>query len=198
MKTRTFRRMRPGLVVGAMILLAAGCQKTPPSPGEPTKEQPAMQITLRSEAFADNQPIPKKLTGEDEDVSPELHWTGVPAQTAELALIVEDPDAPAGTWIHWVLYKIPAGTDHLPAGVPTSPQPAVPAGALQGLNSFGRIGYGGPMPPPGHGVHHYIFRLFALDAPLSLGSGAKRDTLLEAMKGHILAEGKLTGTYERK
>jgi hypothetical protein len=115
-----------------------------------------------------------------------------------LALIVEDPDAPrAEPWVHWVLYKIPADVRTLAEGIPPSPAPAVPRGALQGKSSWGTDGYRGPAPPRGHGTHHYHFRLYALDAPLAAAQGLDKAGLLEAMKGHVLAEAELVGTYER-
>jgi len=158
-----------------------------------------MALTLTSEAFGAGQPIPKKYTGEGANVSPALHWTGAPVETQEFVLICDDPDAPRPQpWVHWVLYKIHSGTDNLPEGIELSPQPAIPTGARQGMNDFGQSGYGGPMPPKGHGVHHYHFTLYALDRELDLRSGLKKQDVLEAIEGHILAEGKLIGTYERK
>ncbi len=157
-----------------------------------------MSLTVSSSAFGHNEAIPTKYTGEGQDVSPALSWSGVPAGTRELALICDDPDAPrAEPWVHWVIYKIPPGGTGLPQNVAKTETLATPAGAVQGTNSWGRVGYGGPMPPPGHGVHHYHFKLYALDSPLDLGPGATKDELLAAMQGHILAQGELVGTYER-
>ncbi len=159
------------------------------------------RIQVTSSAFGEGQRIPKKYTGEGEDVSPPLAWSGVPAGTQELALIVDDPDAPTPQpWVHWVLYKIPADCKALPEGVKKVLRPDEPAGALQGKNSWPSgqtIGYRGPMPPPGHGVHHYRFHLYALDKKLEVEPGLTKDELLAAMKGHILGEGELTGTYQR-
>jgi Raf kinase inhibitor-like YbhB/YbcL family protein len=161
-----------------------------------------MTITLKSTAFAHNQPIPKKYTGDGDDVSPPLTWDNVPQGTQELALICDDPDAPTPQpWVHWVIYKIPPDVRELPEGVPDKPKLDSPPGALQGRNSWtsGRTtGYRGPAPPPGHGTHHYHFRLYALDAKLNLSPNADKEALLKAMKGHILGEGLLTGTYDRK
>lgn len=158
------------------------------------------QFVLGSPAFAGGLPIPKQYAGDGADLSPPLTWDGVPAGTQEFALICDDPDAPtAEPWVHWLIYKLPLGTHSLPEGMPTSAQLASPAGALQGRNSWksGRtIGYRGPAPPPGHGVHGYRFHLFALDAPLKLGPGADRHALEQAMAGHILGEGRLIGTYQ--
>jgi len=157
-----------------------------------------MSITLISRAFDHNQPIPRRHTGEGEDISPALGWSNLPAGTKELALICDDPDAPRPEpWVHWIIYKIPADTQGLSEGIAKSSQLSEPAGAVQGENSWGRIGYGGPMPPPGHGVHRYFFKLYALDTALDLEPGAGKDALLKAMSGHILTEGELIGTYQR-
>ncbi|MBN1345117.1 MAG: YbhB/YbcL family Raf kinase inhibitor-like protein [Phycisphaerae bacterium] len=157
-----------------------------------------MTIRIESEAFGANLAIPKKYSGQGQDVSPPLRWSDLPPGAKQLALIVDDPDAPrAEPWVHWVIYNISAETNHLPEGVDKTKQPAAPAGALQGKNSWRKIGYGGPMPPPGHGVHHYHFKLYALDAPMDLKPGLTRDGLLKAIRGHILAQGELIGTYQR-
>ncbi len=148
-------------------------------------------MKLESPAFKDGQPIPRRHTGEGEDLSPALAWSGVPPGTKEFALVCDDPDAPREKpWVHWVLYGIPAGTTGL--------KEASKGVGVDGKNDFGRPGYGGPMPPKGHGIHHYRFRLYTLDAALDLGPGATKDQLLAALKGHILAETELVGTYERK
>ncbi len=160
-----------------------------------------MSIDLTSEAFFPGTVIPKKYTEDGKDVSPALTWKDAPQGTAEFALICIDPDAPsAKPWVHWLLYKIPAEVRELPEGLPGDAQLESPRGALQGLNSWksGRtIGYRGPAPPRGHGVHHYHFRIYALDVPLKLPAKADKHALLKAMKGHILAEGELVGTYQR-
>jgi Raf kinase inhibitor-like YbhB/YbcL family protein len=159
-------------------------------------------ITVTSEAFKSEAAIPKKFTEDGSDVSPSLRWQGVPDGTKELAIICDDPNAPtAEPWVHWVLYKISADVSELPEGVPADAEPKSPVGARQGKNSWkiGRnVGYRGPAPPKGHGVHHYHFRIYALDAPLSLAASADKRELLAAMKGHVWAEGELVGTYERK
>ncbi len=155
-------------------------------------------LTVESEAFAHNQPIPRKFTADGKNVSPPLRWTGAPADTKEFALLVDDPDAPRPQpWVHWVLYKIPAKVTALPEGVPPSQRLPDPAGSLQGRNSWGKTGYGGPEPPKGHGTHHYHFKLYALDTSLDLAPGAEKEKLLQAIEGHILAQGELIGTYER-
>lgn len=160
-----------------------------------------MTIQITSTAFGEGQPIPKKHTGDGADVSPPLAWTNAPADAKSFALICDDPDAPTPSpWVHWVIFNLPAGIDSLPEGVPNAQRPGQPAGAIQGENSFGKgatIGYRGPAPPPGHGTHHYHFKLYALDAELQLAPGATKEELLRAMESHILARGELVGTYER-
>ncbi len=155
-------------------------------------------LTIESSAFPHNQAIPRKYTGDGQDVSPPLHWSAPPPGTHELALIVDDPDAPAsGPWVHWVLYKIPPTLKALPENVAPSLRVSQPGGLLQGKNSWDKVGYGGPAPPRGHGLHHYHFKLFALSKPLLLDPGARKAALLEAMAGHVIAEGELIATYQR-
>jgi len=150
-----------------------------------------MAIRLTSAAFSPGSAIPKKHTGEGADTSPPLAWSDLPAGTMELALVCDDPDAPTPKpWVHWVLYGLSASLAGLKEGDS--------GGGLSGPTDFGRPGYGGPMPPKGHGVHRYFFRLYALDAPLGAKPGLTKEKLLAAMKGHILGEGELIGTYERK
>lgn len=154
--------------------------------------------TLKSSAFEAAAQIPKRHTGDGEDAAPALSWSEPPAGAKELALIVDDPDAPSPEpWVHWVLYKIPAKLQALPEGIPPARGVTTPSGLLQGKNSWGSIGWRGPSPPRGHGVHHYRFRLYALDAPLPDKAGLDKRALLEAMKGHVLSETEIVGTYER-
>jgi Raf kinase inhibitor-like YbhB/YbcL family protein len=160
-----------------------------------------MKIRVSSPAFATGERIPQLFTGDGQDVSPPLVWDGVPENAKELALICDDPDAPTPEpWVHWVLYKLSPTVRELPQGVPPGEQMDHPVAAMQGLNSWPSgqtIGYRGPAPPPGHGVHHYHFRLYALDCELTVNPGLDKRTLLQAMDGHVLAEGELMGTYER-
>ena len=151
-------------------------------------------MELNSIAFGANADIPSLYTCEGRDVSPPLAWTGVPAGTKSLALIVDDPDAPAGVWTHWVVYNLPAQTKSLDENVPK--QAKVLHGGFQGLSSFGSIGYGGPCPPPGS-AHRYFFRLYALDTMLNLQAGALKQKVFEAMKGHILGQAQLMGRFKR-
>lgn len=157
-----------------------------------------MALTIQNSAFANQTRIPKRFTGDGEDVSPELLWSGVPANTKELSLICDDPDAPTPQpWVHWVIFKIPAKATGLREHIPTTGSLSEPAGALQGVNSSNEIGYRGPAPPRGHGVHHYHFKLYALNTALAIAAGANKKTLLAAMEGHIVAQAELVGTYER-
>jgi Raf kinase inhibitor-like YbhB/YbcL family protein len=180
-----------------MIALAGGCSNAD-AKAKGGKRNMTIQIT--SPAFTQGQPIPKKHTGDGVDVSPPLTWSGLSADTKELALICDDPDAPqAEPWVHWVIYKIPADAKGLVEGVPRNPELKEPAGALQGQNSWPAAeatGYRGPKPPPGK-VHRYYFKLYALDAPLQPKPGLDKKALLEQMKGHILGQGELMGTYKR-
>lgn len=154
-----------------------------------------MKLHLTTPAFAEGQPMPDWCAFENQDRSPALQWSGVPAGTKSLALICDDPDAPMGTWVHWVIYDLPPGATGLAEGVPKSPELA--DGARQGVNDYKRTGYGGPCPPPGK-PHRYFFKLYALDAKLNLPPGLTKADLLKAMAGHVLAEGQLMGTYQRK
>jgi Raf kinase inhibitor-like YbhB/YbcL family protein len=160
-----------------------------------------VSIEISSSAFSEGRPIPVKYTGEGQDLSPPLTWSGVPDGARQLALICDDPDAPmAEPWVHWVIYRLAADATALPEGVAKTAEPDEPAGAVQGANSWPQgenIGYGGPMPPPGHGTHHYFFKLYALDVELTAGPGLDKPGLLAAMKGHVIGEGQLMGTYER-
>ena len=159
-----------------------------------SKETKPTMITLTSSAFSGGKPIPTKYTCDGADVSPPLQWRGVPEGAKSLALICDDPDAPAGTWVHWVLYDLPATTTELAEKAPTTD--TLTTGAKQGVNDFKRTGYGGPCPPPGK-PHRYFFKLYALDTTTALKPRASKDDVLRAMKGHVLAEGELMGTYQR-
>ena len=153
-----------------------------------------MALELTSPAFKPNDAIPKEYTCDASDVSVPLRWKNAPDGTTNFALIVDDPDAPRGTWVHWVLYDLPATVSELPAGV--GHEDSLPNGAKQGKNDFGKIGYGGPCPPSGP-AHHYHFRLYALDRMTGLKPRGTKQQLLDAMKGHVLAEAQLIGTYKR-
>jgi len=151
-------------------------------------------FTVLSTSFANGAAIPDRFTCEGVDRAPALSWSNVPDRTRSLALIAEDPDAPAGTWTHWLIWNIPPKPPSLPEGTPKLP--LLPSHARQGRNDFHRIGYGGPCPPPGK-LHHYIFKLYALDATLPLRPGASKADLESALAPHILAETSWTGTCKR-
>jgi len=182
-----------GLLLAALSLLAAcsGESTQPPSAGAPTAVGASLALT--SGAFATNGPIPKRYTCDGENISPPLAWRDRPGSTAAFALIMDDPDAPSGAFTHWVLFNMPGTAHSLPEAVPTTER--LDGGALQGENGASRIGYTGPCPPSG--THHYHFTLYALDTALSLGAGASRQQVLDAMQSHILGEGRLIGTYQR-
>jgi len=152
----------------------------------------AMQLT--SASFPNGGTIPKKYTCDGSDVSPALTWSGAPQGTQGFALIADDPDAPVGTWSHWVLYDLPAGTTSLAESV--SKVDAPPGGGQQGKNDFGKTGYGGPCPPPGT-PHRYFFKLYAVDRRLDLKPGARQKEVERALQGHILAQAELMGKYGR-
>lgn len=151
-------------------------------------------MEIRSSAFGSGEMIPVKYTCDGADFSPSLEWTAGPAGTKSFALICDDPDAPMGTWVHWVIYDIPAAATMLAEGI--TREKDLPGGGTQGINDFRRTGYGGPCPPGGR-THRYFFKLYALDAALGLKPGITKDQLLKAMKGHVLAEAQLMGTYKR-
>lgn len=167
----------------------------PPAPTTSIRTSQSSAWTLTSSAFTDGETIPAKYTADGEDISPPLQWSQPPEGTTELALTCDDPDAPGGTFNHWVAYGISSQTRGLPEGVPKTSQVDKPA-LKQGTNSFGKPGYGGPAPPPGK-PHRYIFTLYALKAHLTLKPGASRSELLGAMEGKLLAKTTLTGTYGR-
>ncbi len=169
------------------LVIAGGADKP-----NPTK---IMSLQITSTAFSEGQPIPAKYSCEDRDISPPLQWTNAPANTKSFALIMDDPDAPVGTWVHWVLYDLPPTTTGLPEDVVKTQ--FIAGNAKQGLNSWPRLGYGGPCPPPGK-PHRYFFKLYALDRMLDLKPGLTKKDVEAAMKGHVLAEGQLMGTYQRK
>lgn len=165
-----------------------------PDDANSEQEGPAMDFKLTSPAFENGTPIPLKHSGEGIDVSPALKWLEPPEGTKAFALISDDPDAPMGTWVHWVIYNIPASKRDLPEAVPTLEK--LSDGTLQGLNDFGKVGYNGPMPPPGK-PHRYFFKLYALDGPVNLPARATKKELEKAVRDRILGEARLMGTYKR-
>jgi Raf kinase inhibitor-like YbhB/YbcL family protein len=184
------------LRVSALLLtvcLIAACGQRPKRSG---MLQAAASGSLRvsSKAFQPGSEIPSQYTCSGRDISPPLAWTAAPSRTKSLALIVDDPDAPGKTWVHWVAYNLPADLRSLPEAVPKGPE--VTGGGRQGRNDFGDLGYGGPCPPPGK-AHDYHFKVYALDRKLELKSGARKQEVVEAMRGHILSTGELIAIFKR-
>ena len=170
------------------------------SPPQPVEQHPAatpkeekVGLNASSTAFKEGEPIPKQYTCDGINISPPLEWTGVPKTAKTLAIICDDPDAPAGTWVHWVLYNLPADKIGLIENTPATE--ALPGGGMQGTNDFKKIGYGGPCPPSG--THRYYFKVYALDSELPLRPGATKADLEKAMEGHVVTQGQLMGKYGR-
>ena len=187
-----WRAFIPILLVGAVIL--GGCRGGRPAAPAAEEEASALPtFTLISPAFGEGEAIPTRYTCDGEDISPPLRWEGVPAEARSLALIMDDPDAPAGTWVHWVLYNLPVKRQELAEAIPADAE--LVGGGRHGRNSWGRLGYGGPCPPSG--THRYFFKMYALDTVLDLEPGADKEQLLEAMEGRVLARAELMGTYRR-
>jgi hypothetical protein len=156
-----------------------------------------MSMRIESDAFEADQPIPGPHARLRGNLSPPLRWEGAPADAKQLALVVDDPDAPGDEpWVHWLIYNIPPEVKQLPKGVKAEQNPAEPTSTAQGRNSWGEIGYGGPQPPAGHGTHYYRFHLYALDVEPTLPAGLTKEALMEAAAGHIRDEAELVGTYE--
>ncbi|MBI5576307.1 MAG: YbhB/YbcL family Raf kinase inhibitor-like protein [Deltaproteobacteria bacterium] len=173
----------------ATALLAAVVLSLIPFPGAAEEGKKMDDLFIASPAFEDQGLIPPKYTCDGADVNPPLSIGNIPVKTKSLALVVDDPDAPMGTWVHWVMWNMGPGVDSVPEN-------SIPKGALQGTNDFRKQGYGGPCPPSG--THRYYFKLYALDAPLALQPGATKAQLEQAMKGHLLGKAELIGLYRRK
>ena len=178
-----------------LILLFLGCAKRQPTAQPPanTPKTDKAEIILTSVAFKEGQSIPRPYTCDGVNVSPSLEWSGIPKTARTLAIVADDPDAPGGTWVHWVLYNLPADNIGLVENLPATE--TLKAGGFQGKSDFGKIGYGGPCPPTG--THRYFFRIYALDSELPLKAGATKSQLMKAMEGHIIVQGQLMGTYRR-
>jgi hypothetical protein len=185
------------LLVLLMLVAAVGCAQ-PRARQETLSSTPAPQtsdgsIKLTSTAFKEGEPIPRQYTCNGVNVSPSLEWSGVPKSAKTLVIIADDPDAPSGTWVHWVLYNLPADNIGMVENLPATDE--LGAGGFQGKNDFGKIGYGGPCPPSG--THRYFFKIYALDSELPLKSGATKAEVEKAMEGHVVAQGQLMGTYRK-
>ncbi|MGA2668614.1 MAG: YbhB/YbcL family Raf kinase inhibitor-like protein [Ignavibacteria bacterium] len=190
------------LIIPVLVFLSCGTKEqnvsTKTNPEKKvvsgTKEKKDMSINITSVTFDEGGLIPSKYTCDDQNMSPPLSLSSVPDTAKSLALICDDPDAPSGTWVHWVMYNIPPQTKELPEGIPAKKE--LPDGTKQGLNDFHDIGYGGPCPPGG--THRYFFKIYALDTELKAGSDITKQDLLDMMKDHILAQGQLMGKYSRQ
>jgi len=181
--------------LGLCFLLFPGCagrQQKIAQPASTPKEDKA-EIKLASAAFKDGQQIPGPYSCDGVNISPPLEWSGVPKTATTVAITVDDPDAPSGTFVHWVLYNLPVENIGLVENVPASEN--LKAGGFQGKNDFGKFGYGGPCPPSG--THRYFFKIYALDGELPLKAGATKAELIKAMEGHLVLQGQLMGTYRR-
>ncbi len=185
--------------ISLVILLSlalSSCTGQTPSAGSSTPSPLPLSSTslqVASTSFKEGQLIPRHYTCDGVNISPPLEWSGVPQSAKTIALVADDPDAPGGTWVHWIFYNLPAANIGLVENLPADE--SLKAGGFQGKNDFGKIGYGGPCPPSG--THHYYFRVYAVDSELPLKAGATKAELLKAMEGHILAQGQLMGTYAR-
>ncbi len=177
--SRGLKNMRLGICIGVLSMLVFGN---------------AFALNLKSKAFDNKEYIPQKYTCEGENVSPPLQWTDVPSKVKSFVLICDDPDAPMGVWVHWVIFNIPANITNLEEGV--LPENSASEGIICGINDFGNIGYGGPCPPSGL-AHRYFFKLYALDSLLSLKEGILKQQVLSAMDGHIIAQAELIGLFSR-
>jgi len=180
--------------ITVLVIATTGCERRIEPEGVSRERSREMTISVSSPAFQEGGMIPSKYTCDGQDMSPPLKWAGVPEATKSIALISDDPDAPVGTWVHWVMWNIPPNVHELAENV--HPEPELPDGSRQGITDFRRPGYGGPCPPSG--VHRYYFKIYALDTMLDLPSSTKKADLLKATKGHILAEGQLLGKYKRR
>jgi Raf kinase inhibitor-like YbhB/YbcL family protein len=177
----------------AVCLITGFCLLVVSHASGQTKGGQDMAIKVTSTAFSEGQMIPKQYTCDGEDISPPITWSGVPDGAKSIALICDDPDAPMGTWVHWVLFNVSPKTEGLAEGVSSSK--TLENGGNHGTNDFRKFGYGGPCPPGG--THRYYFKVYALDTLLDLDPGITKADLVKAMKGHILAEGQLMGRYKR-
>ncbi len=185
------------IIAAAFILMSCGSAKDQNKSANKNEEETMAtsgKFTITSPAFKEGELIPKKYTCDGQNISPPLEWQLAPSNTKSLALIADDPDAPMGTWVHWVIFNIPPTATGFPENVPT--KDSLPNGAVQGRNDSRGIGYDGPSPPGG--THRYFFKLYALDTMLKLSSGITKAALLKAMEGHIMAQTQTMGRYSRK
>ena len=186
------------VAIAALMMFAVACAKQPSAttsnpPGTQATQSATPGIKLVSRAFTEGQTIPRQYTCDGINVSPPLEWTGLPKSAKTIAIIADDPDAPAGTWVHWVIFNLPADTLGMVENVPLTED--VAGGGLQGKNDFQKIGYGGPCPPSG--THRYFFKIYALDVELPLKAGATKSEVEKAAEGHLVGQAQLMGTYRK-
>lgn len=191
-------RKSQAITLLSLMLAVAGCATRPKvsaqnSASTPTPQTADGSLKLTSTAFKEGEPIPRQYTCNGVNVSPSLEWSGVPKSAKTLVIIADDPDAPSGTWVHWVLYNLPVDNIGMVENLPATDE--LRAGGFQGKNDFGKIGYGGPCPPSG--THRYFFKIYALDSELPLKAGATKAEVEKAMAGHVVAQGQLMGTYRK-
>jgi Raf kinase inhibitor-like YbhB/YbcL family protein len=191
-KGTMYDRMKVGTWLLLILAVLSACQGEQPQQPEPPRAE--LELTIESNAFEMEGNIPKRYTCDGEDVSPPLLWSEPPAGTQSLVLVCDDPDAPSGTWDHWLLFNIPAAVRSLPEGV--AAVEVIEGVGVHGTNSWRRLGYGGPCPPEGP-AHRYYFKLYALDVALGLDPGAEKQDVEKAMTGHVLAQGQLMARYGR-
>ncbi len=183
------------MILALVLLLLLSCAGRQPQIAQPanTPTPDKAEIKLTSAAFKEGEPMPRAYTCDGVNISPPLEWSGVPKTAKTIAIVCDDPDAPGGTWVHWVLYNLPADNIGLVENLPATE--TLKAGGFQGKNDFDKTAYGGPCPPSG--THRYFFKIYALDSELPLKAGATRAELMKAMEGHIVLQGQLMGTYRR-
>ncbi len=189
-----FRALCLVMIIMVVAGVSVSCQTKEAEKVAAGKGKEKMTFTITSTAFKHEGMIPKEYTCDGVDISPQLAWTNVPESTKSFALICDDPDAPVGDWVHWVMFNIPSETRELREKIANDA--VLPNGARHGTNDFRKYGYGGPCPPGG--THRYFFKLYALDSMLALKDKVTKKDLLEAMKGHILGQTELMGKYSRK
>lgn len=180
----------------SLLLVCAACVRQQPGAQAPAATTPAEanpKFRVTSNAFKEGEALPRQYTCDGVNISPPLEWTDTPKTAKAIAIIADDPDAPAGTFVHWVLYNLPADTIGMVENLPATE--SLRAGGFQGKNDFGKIGYGGPCPPSG--THRYFFKVYALDTELPLKAGATKTELEKAMEGHIISQAQLMGVYSR-
>lgn len=182
------------VLISSIFFLYCACGKSEKKEKKENKEVKMYELKIFSSSFKNGEMVPSKYTCEGEDISPQIGWGELPVEVKSLALVCDDPDAPGGDFVHWVIFNIPNETDSLPEGL--APRDTLDFGAIQGMTDFGSVGYGGPCPPRGS-VHHYHFKLYGLDKMLEADKNITKDELLKKMEAHIVAKGEIVGLFKR-